>query len=497
MSAASHLTLVRPTEADAALPAVLESIRQRGERIGLRLERCPVGELAPGVTLAPLRHDAFELSVRIGEAALRTLIGGPDADLGDRPTFRSENPACDAERFAEVLRWSVEDLTQGDANERIVADFCDKLAQAYEETYALFRALRMLASSEEPDAMVHSLCADIQRTLPFRWIAVQFGRNERIAPTLRARLIMAGAFPGDVPSLERLTADRVSQLRGDSWTKVLEPARDPIAALASSEVICEPVTHDNSVIGLLLAGGKTGTDTQIASPEIQFLDATADFLGTFHENIARFDEQRAMMNSTLEALVAAIDAKDRYTCGHSERVALVAGAIARAMGMDEPTIERIRLSGLVHDVGKIGVPEAILCKPGKPTDEEFAAIKRHPEIGHHILHGIAGFEDLLPGVLHHHERWDGRGYPHRLAAEQIPLIARIIGLADAFDAMSSTRSYRAALPRERVLEEIRRGAGSQFDPRVALAFEGVDLTAYDELLAQHCGAEEWSKRAAA
>lgn len=473
---------ITDTHADAADPltASMEKLRKRASRLGLTLERCEPRDLEDGVTVCAAPDGRCELFVRMDRCALRGIVA-----------------RADAERLADVLRWSHEDLTACDANERVVADFCDKLAQAYEETYALFRALRMLASSDEPEAMVHSLCRDIQRTLPFRWIAVQFGRDERIAPTLRARLIMAGSFPSDVGDLEQLAAERLGAMRSDSWTKVLEPSRDALARLAQSDVVCEPVTHDNAVVGLLLAGGKGGADPEIASPEIQFLDATADFLGTFHENIARFDEQRAMMTSTLEALVAAIDAKDRYTCGHSERVALLAGMIARAMGMDDASAERVRLSGLVHDVGKIGVPEAILCKPGKPTDDEFAAIKRHPEIGHRILHGISGFEDLLPGVLHHHERWDGRGYPHRLGGEEIPLIARIIGLADAFDAMSSSRSYRNALPRERVLEEIRRGAGSQFDPKVVLAFERVSLEAYDAMLAAHSGTEAWPQRVAA
>lgn len=463
----------------------METLRLRGKALGLSFEPCGpdgVASLEFGVSLAAGGDGLREITVNDGVSAMRATVShaGPEAD-----------------RIAEILRWSFDDLCACQAHERVVADFCDKLAQSYEETYALFRALRMLASSAEPESMVHSLCADIQRTLPFRWVAVQFGRDDRIAPTLRARLVLSGEYPGDIGGFERETSQRVAELRGDSWTKVLHPSRDSLAADAGAEVICEPITHDDSVIGLLFAGGKTGPDPEIASPEIQFLDATADFLGTFHENIARFDEQRAMMTATLEAMVAAIDAKDRYTCGHSERVALLAGTIAKTMGMDEFSAERVRLSGLVHDVGKIGVPEAILCKPGKPTEEEFAAIKKHPEIGHHILHAITGFEDLLPGVLHHHERWDGKGYPHKLAADSIPLIARIIGLADAFDAMSSTRSYRSALPRERVLEEIRRGAGSQFDPSVVMAFQRVDLAEYDRLLADHSAGGAWQPRAAA
>ena len=127
---------------------------------------------------------------------------------------------------------------------------------------------------------------------------------------------------------------------------------------------------------------------------------------------------------------------------------------------------------------RIGVPEAVLCKPGKLTAEEFDAIKKHPEIGAQILNNIKQLQDIIPGVLYHHERWDGRGYPYGKKGEDIPLIGRIICVADSFDAMSSTRTYRAALNLETVLEEIRRCAGGQFDPALAKVFITLDFSSY-------------------
>ena len=203
------------------------------------------------------------------------------------------------------------------------------------------------------------------------------------------------------------------------------------------------------------------------------------------DNAALYDEQRAMFLGTLRALTASIDAKDRYTRGHSERVAMLTRRLARASGLDDAAIQRFHIAGLVHDIGKIGVPEAVLRKAGRLTDEEFAAIRAHPQIGHTILSGIPRLDDILPGVLHHHERWDGRGYPHRLAGESIPLVARMIALADAFDAMSSTRTYRPAMPRASVLAEISRGAGAQFDPLLAQRFLTLDLTEYDAMVHRH------------
>ena len=132
-----------------------------------------------------------------------------------------------------------------------------------------------------------------------------------------------------------------------------------------------------------------------------------------------------------------------------------------------------------------GVPEAVLLKPGKLNDEEFAWIRQHPEIGYRILKDIPQLHDILPGVLHHHERWDGKGYPAGLRGEQIPLVARLIGLADSFDAMSSNRTYRPAMSHAQVLQEITRCIGEQFDPELARVFVTLDFTTYDQLVREH------------
>ena len=159
--------------------------------------------------------------------------------------------------------------------------------------------------------------------------------------------------------------------------------------------------------------------------------------------------------------------------------------LAQAAGLDDDTVERVYLSGLVHDVGKIGVPEAVLTKPGKLTKEEFELVKKHPETGARILQGIRQMNDLIPGVLHHHESWDGSGYPHGLAGRDIPLFGRIIGLADAFDAMSSDRTYRNAMPMHQTLDEVRRCSGKQFDPDLADVFVGLDFEPYLNLIEKH------------
>jgi HD-GYP domain-containing protein (c-di-GMP phosphodiesterase class II) len=232
-------------------------------------------------------------------------------------------------------------------------------------------------------------------------------------------------------------------------------------------------------------GEKCGDDPQVSSYEMQLLEAAGGYTGAMLENATLYRAQQAMFLGTLRSLTAAIDAKDRYTCGHSERVALMAAKLAEAAGLSAAQAERVHICGLVHDVGKIGVPEAVLCKPGRLTNEEFAIIKQHPDIGHRILKDIPMLEDVLPGVLHHHERWDGKGYPQSLKGEDVPLFARLIALADTFDAMSSTRSYRAAMPRAQVLAEIERSAGTQFDPGLAARFVRLDFSEFDRMVQRH------------
>ncbi len=174
---------------------------------------------------------------------------------------------------------------------------------------------------------------------------------------------------------------------------------------------------------------------------------------------------------TIRALAEAIDAKDHYTRGHSERVAVYASRIARHMNMRKELIERVYFAGLLHDVGKIGVPDAIITKPARLNKEEYDEVKKHPEIGARILEPVEFLKHIVPCVRHHHEWFDGSdsGYPLRLAADQIPQPSRIILVADTMEAMTSDRPYRNALPIETVVRELHKYSGSQFDPKVVEA----------------------------
>ena len=195
-----------------------------------------------------------------------------------------------------------------------------------------------------------------------------------------------------------------------------------------------------------------------------------------HEVHKKTQENSKLFMHVVEALAKAIDAKDNYTNGHSGRVAAYAREMSRRIGYNDDQQNTIYMMGLLHDVGKIGVPDSIINKPDRLTDEEFLRIKQHPVIGGRILENIRKMPELASGAKWHHERYDGRGYPDRLEGEAIPEEARIIAVADAYDAMTSNRSYRGSLSQEKVRNEIKRGAGQQFDPR----FAGIMLDMIDE-----------------
>ncbi|ROP51096.1 HD-GYP domain-containing protein [Streptomyces sp. PanSC9] len=184
---------------------------------------------------------------------------------------------------------------------------------------------------------------------------------------------------------------------------------------------------------------------------------------------AQYHRERAAHQATIRALVQAVDIKDGYTRGHSERVGQASVLIARELGMDDERVEVLRFAGILHDVGKLGVPTRLLRKDGPLTPEERRIIELHPEYGHEMVRGISFLGEARAAILHHHERLDGSGYPYGLAGTRIPECARVVAVADAFDAMTSTRSYSRARPVPAAVAELERCAGSHFDPRMVAA----------------------------
>ena len=190
--------------------------------------------------------------------------------------------------------------------------------------------------------------------------------------------------------------------------------------------------------------------------------------------------EQAYLDS-IQTLRYTVEAKDPYTRGHSDRVSLYSVLIGKYLGLSEKDLKTLEIGGLFHDIGKIGVPDAILRKETKLTDDEYSEIKNHPAIGAHILSSAEIFKDIIPIVKHHHEKYDGNGYPGTLKGEEIPYLARIAAIADTFDAMTSKRTYRDALPLETVIAEFERCRGTQFDPKLDDVFLDILKNHYDEI----------------
>ncbi len=245
-------------------------------------------------------------------------------------------------------------------------------------------------------------------------------------------------------------------------------------ALPPQSLVVERLRARQETIGFLCAVSHT-RGKRFDEGQRKLLHMVADRASAAIENAKLYEDLQATFRQTIRGLASAIDKMDRYTAGHSERVAAYAQILAIKLGMDDETVEIVRQSALMHDVGKIGCVMN-LNKPGKLSQEEYEVFKQHPVYGRDILEPITFLHPLIPGVHLHHERWDGAGYPLGLKGQEIPLIARIISVADTYDAMTSDRAYRKALPHEVAVSEIRRCSDAQFDPDVSHPF----LSAIDE-----------------
>ncbi len=364
-----------------------------------------------------------------------------------------------------------------------LASVTEQLTVVYEEINLLYKISSGMRFTQKPQVFLESVCQQLLEIGNFRTVAVALAHreDESSTPIVGDLEVAVGSCPLQghelinalhAPIHESLIAGE-PQVHNDLTTY---PDWARLRA-AMQRFVCVPLIRDKRQLGILLAIDKND-HSEFTSIDLKLLNNVSSQCSIFMENVSLYQDMQGLFMGVLHALTRSIDAKDAYTRGHSQRVAELSRALAQKVGLPEEQCERIYLSGLLHDVGKIGVPEAVLTKPGRLTDAEFDAIKKHPVIGAQILGNIKQLQDIIPGVLYHHERWDGLGYPYNLTSENIPLMGRIICVADSFDAMSSTRTYRPALPMDTVLNEIMRCAGKQFDPALAKVFVTLDFTNY-------------------
>jgi len=396
-------------------------------------------------------------------------------------------PMGQESRLAAAAMALYRDFVANEKSQGEIQSLSLELSHSYEELSLLYR-LSSGMTIERPSAdFLKDACIDLQTVSQLRWLALYLVNDDPRLDDLAGGLFWSGELPLPIADLKT---------GGIELMQYLVPGQEAVLVHEENESLCDvvqsmgedllavPLGDEKSMIGVLFGSDKL-SGVQISSVDSKLFGSLASTISIYLTNTILFAETQSMFLGALRALTAAIDAKDSYTHGHSERVALLSRMLAEAAGIDEEACERVHLSGLVHDVGKIGVPESVLCKPGKLSDEEFAEIRKHPEIGARIIGDIPQMADLIPGVLCHHERWDGRGYPNRHAGKDIPLFGRLIGLADAFDAMSSDRAYRHRLDRSEVLSEILRCRGAQFDPELADLFVSLDFAPFDRMIEEH------------
>lgn len=390
-------------------------------------------------------------------------------------------------RFSEMLAWMQQDSHEIERRGGELHTMSRQLGDTYEELSLLYKLSTNMAVDQPPEHFLTEACREMQQVLGLKWMALQLTDTEPRLNKLSGKIFIAGASDEDATKLERVGMQLLTDHPLSSTPRVI----DDVASLRvrglsqmSNEMLMISLLRENKSLGILFGGDKMD-GSHISSVDSKLCNSLVSSMSIFIENMMLYEDMHSMFMGTLHALTNSIDAKDNYTHGHSERVALMSRLLAEAAGLDAQQVERVYIAGLVHDVGKIGVPEAVLCKPGRLTEEEFGLIKLHPEIGAKILEDISQMKDLIPGVLYHHERWDGKGYPHNLRGKDIPIFGRLIGLADSFDAMSSNRTYRKALDHAQVLSEIKRCAGSQFDPELAEVFLTLDFNPFYQLIEKH------------
>ncbi len=414
-------------------------------------------------------------------------------DLGNTPDMNNQQQL---HLFTELLRLFVGKFTAQRKSVEQMDMVSSELAQTYEELVLLYKISTNM-EIVEPDAnFLQMACDSLTEIVGVEGIAIL---QEKTVDDKPRFVLIAGAGVIDID--DRTTLLLHSRLQ-DELNKGKEVLLDSdfdgsfkyewpknihniIVVPLTSKVKTHPSQDAGSkqpltarIIGMLVAINRLDKP-DFDSTDAKLFTSVASECAVFVENNRLFGDLKELFIGSLKALTRSIDAKDRYTRGHSERVGFISKWIAEHLAEEEDLnqeqIQKIYLAGLLHDIGKIGIDEKLLCKTGRLTAKEKNRLRMHPSIGANILSGIRQMRDIIPGVLNHHERVDGKGYPAGLKGDQIPLMGKIVGLADCFDAMTSERVYKDTVSVDKAIAEIENRLGTQFDEKVAAVFLKSDV----------------------
>ena len=425
------------------------------------------------------------------EAAGTALI-----DLGEKVTDSNnlEQIEKESEMLSEMLGFLGEKFQAQTKAEEQIEMVSTELAQTYEELVLLHKLGTNMKVTESDSNFLQMACDNLTDIISTEGIAILL---EKTIENEKQMVLSAGLGLIDIDEqMSDVLKNRLTEEINSGKEALLDSEVDspfkydweqdikniiavPLWKIEKKAVhFGQGAENNNSIIGMMVAINRIDKP-DFDSTDVKLFNSVANECAVFIENGRLFKDLKELFIGSLKALTNSIDAKDQYTRGHSERVAFISRWIAERLAEEEPLkeeqIHKIYLAGLLHDIGKMGIDESILRKKGKLTEEEFEHIRTHSLVGANIVSEIKQMHDIVPGILSHHERVDGKGYPNGLTGEQIPLTGKIIGLADCFDAMTSKRVYRNAMTVEEALSEIERGLGSQFDEKVGRAFINSDV----------------------
>ncbi|NTW77267.1 MAG: HD domain-containing protein [Syntrophaceae bacterium] len=346
--------------------------------------------------------------------------------------------------------------------------------------------VQMVLESNDRDTIVNAIMTRFRKSVPCEWLAIATVDDSISGNYLICYNKGTDAAPGEILLFEAhlseeeieilgKVSDNLPVTAGDGFSSLLAP----MASEGCSNFFLLPISIKERFFGLLILG--YGGAKERITEELAHARRVANEIAISMDKARLINELNILNQGTIEALANAVDAKSPWTAGHSDRVTRLSLLIGKEMGLSKAELDLLRLGGRFHDMGKIGVPEVILDKPGKLTEEEYAIIKQHPQKGADILKPVHAYREAIPIVAQHHERYDGLGYPLGLAGEEIALGARILAVADVFDALHSHRPYRSSWQIERVLDYLREESGTFFDPDVVNTFLRIDRSAYADL----------------
>jgi putative nucleotidyltransferase with HDIG domain len=381
------------------------------------------------------------------------------------------------EALAAIARLNRDDAVSGPEGDEVVTDYADQLLVRDEEPHMLYNLLPAIATKVSEREIGRILVRQAEKILECDRVSLLLLDEDKV----HLRVLASVGLPREAQEVRIPIGSSVAGriLADEKPFEIEDICQRPdlseltVGTYQSTKfaVLRFPMRNHGEPVGVLTAT-ECRRAGEFAPRDLKLLEGLLEVGAASLTHCRLHAAVRQQMIGAIRALAAAVDAKDHYTHDHSSRVSRCALVIGRMMGIaDAETLREIELAGQLHDIGKIGVPDSILLKSSGLTRDEFEVVKKHAEIGANIVNRVKGLERVSKAILHHHERWDGRGYPEGLEGQAIPLIARMIAVADAFDSLTSDRSYRGRVRQKAALGELRTHQGAQFDSKVVSALE--------------------------